>query len=234
MSVAEPLVERIAGRFSARNRELKWHLFRKAFPVRADLRILDVGFTDIEYSPVDNYLEKHHPYPESITALGTDHPSRFPRRYPCVRTVRYDGLRFPFADRAFSIVWSNAVLEHVGRRERQVQFLREVKRVGHGAFLTTPNRMFPIEVHTRTPLLHWLPRLWFDRYLRSAGKAWAAGDYLHMVSERELRRLLDEAGVTQYRILHNRVFGFVLDFVVVWGSAAARAGGPSAEAELHR
>ena len=24
-------------------------------------------------------------------------------------------------------------------------------------FLTTPNRWFPIEVHTRLPLVHWLP-----------------------------------------------------------------------------
>ncbi len=63
-------------------------------------------------------------------------------------------------------MWSNAVLEHVGTRDDQLLFLREVRRVGRRVFLTTPNRHFPVEVHTRTPLLHWLPKPVFERYLR--------------------------------------------------------------------
>ena len=35
--------------------------------------------------------------------------------------------------------------------------MREAVRVGRRVFLTTPNRWFPVEVHTRLPLVHWLP-----------------------------------------------------------------------------
>ncbi len=36
--------------------------------------------------------------------------------------------------------------------------LAECCRVAHrAAFVTTPNRWFPIEVHTRIPFVHWLP-----------------------------------------------------------------------------
>jgi hypothetical protein len=37
-------------------------------------------------------------------------------------------------------------------------------------FLTTPNRSFPIEVHTRLPLVHWLPDAIAHRVYRGLGK----------------------------------------------------------------
>ena len=49
------------------------------------------------------------------------------------------------------------MIEHVGGRDRQRQLVSEAIRVGRRVFITTPNRRFPIEVHTRLPLVHWLP-----------------------------------------------------------------------------
>jgi 2-polyprenyl-3-methyl-5-hydroxy-6-metoxy-1,4-benzoquinol methylase len=63
----------------------------------------------------------------------------------------------PFGDESFDLVFSNAVIEHVGSREQQRGFLDEILRVGTRAFVTTPNRRHPIEFHTVTPLLHYLP-----------------------------------------------------------------------------
>ena len=38
------------------------------------------------------------------------------------------------------------------------QLIAECSRVAKRmVFLTTPNRWFPIEVHTALPLIHWLP-----------------------------------------------------------------------------
>ena len=79
----------------------------------------------------------------------------------------------PFADGAFDVVYSNAVIEHVGGRERQEAFVREALRVGRRVFVTTPNRWFPIEVHTRLPLVHWLPEGPAGRAYDLAGKSWA-------------------------------------------------------------
>ena len=54
-------------------------------------------------------------------------------------------------------MFSNAVIEHVGGRAEQRRFVDESLRVAPRAFVTTPNRWFPVEVHTRLPLVHWLP-----------------------------------------------------------------------------
>jgi len=103
---------------SSKNRERKYNLFLEIVKPSEFDQILDVGFSNIEYSPVDNFLEKNYPHPANITALGIDADDLFKQRYPEVRTVRYDGCKFPFNDGQFNIGWSNAVIEHVGDEDK--------------------------------------------------------------------------------------------------------------------
>ena len=104
-----------------------------------------------------NFFEELYPWPERITAVGLHEGARFRERYPSVRYVQGNALELPFADGEFDIVFSNAVIEHVGRREQQRRFVEESLRVARRAFITTPNRWFPVEVHTLLPLVHWFP-----------------------------------------------------------------------------
>jgi len=208
----------LAQRISAYNRERKWRLFQKIANPSPETRVLDAGFSDEEYGESDNYLEKRYPYPQSLTALSIDTAKKFLQRYPEVTAVTYDGDRFPFGDKSFDACWSNAVLEHVGERERQVAFLREIRRVARVGFVTTPNRWFPVEIHTRIPLLHYLPRRAFGRCAKLLGKGWAAGGYMRLLSMREIRGLLADARITDYTIHRNRLCGPTLDFVIVFGA----------------
>lgn len=205
----------IAQQISVFNRQRKLKELLDILQPTEKTTILDVGFSEEEYSPGDNYLEKHYEWPAQITALGTDTPDKFLKRYPLVKAVKYEGYNFPFSDQSFDICVSNAVIEHVGDHERQLHFLKELKRVGKKIFFTTPNRYFPVEVHTRTLLLHWLPEKIFDRCLLWIGKKWATNGYMNLLSERKIRRLLKEAGINDYRIIRNRYFFFVMDFVVI-------------------
>ena len=206
----------LANKISAYNRNRKWNIFLNELTPTQELRILDVGFSEEEYSSVDNFIEKHYPYPDMLTALGVDIPDKFITRYPKVAAVHYDGGLFPFEDKSFDLVWSNAVIEHVGDRSKQLVFLNEIKRVAKRAYITTPNKFFPIETHTRTPLLHYLPKRIFDKYLSLVGKRWAAGDYMHLLSHTELKTLLFDADIMEYKIIKNSFFGFTLDFVIIF------------------
>ena len=207
--------EQLARRVSRWNRERKWVCFRQVIGVDHRATILDVGAQNEDYSIVDNYIEKHYPYPDKITALGIEPLPDFARRYPLVHCVVYPGGEFPFTDKQFDVVWSNAVLEHVGDFDAQVAFLRQIKRVGRRMFITTPNARFPVELHTRLPMLHYLPKSMFDWLLKRIGKNWATGAYMNLLSERHLRRALELAGIFNYQLYRNRLAGFVLDFVVV-------------------
>jgi SAM-dependent methyltransferase len=207
----------IAHRVSSWNRTRKWRRFIDDFRPAPSTTILDVGYSDLEHQSADNFLEQHYRWPAQITALGVEEPAHFSQRYPEVHVVVYDGGRWPFADQAFDVVWSNAVLEHVGDRRAQVDFLREALRVGRRVHLTTPNRGFPIEVHSRLPFVHWLPRRTLDTFMRLAGKPQFTDGYMRLLTGLELRRLLRAAGyrMQDTTIIRNRFFGPVMDFVVV-------------------
>jgi len=212
-----------AYQISAFNRNRKWEFFLERIIPTTQTTVLDVGFSDKEYSPTDNYLEKHYPYLNNVTALGIDEPREFVRRYPQVKAFQYYGREFPFSDREFDVGWSNAVLEHVGKQEYQITFLKEIHRVAQIGFITTPNKYFPIEVHTRTPLLHYLPKSFFDQYLKLIGKKWATGDYLNLLSLKDLKRLLNLAGISNYQIIKNRLFFFTLDFIIIFGAGSLQS-----------
>lgn len=204
----------IANKVSRFNRARKWKTFNKLLEPSAGTTILDVGFNEEEYTPVDNFFEKNYPYPHNITALGMDSPQKFLKRYPLVKAIKYDGKIFPFADKEFDICWSNAVLEHVGNTDAQILFLKEIKRVAKRAFISTPNKFFPIEVHTKIPLLHFLPKRMFDKILVCTGKKWAAGNYMNLLSLKELKCQLRKAEISNYRIIKNKLLFFTLDFVI--------------------
>lgn len=87
--------------------------------------------------------------------------------------------------------------------------------MGRRVFLTTPNRGFPIEVHSRLPLVHWGPKPILDASLRAVGKPEFTGDYMRLLGARELRALLSEAGYEHPRIVRNRLGGPTLDFVIL-------------------
>ncbi|NNE74462.1 MAG: methyltransferase domain-containing protein [Acidimicrobiales bacterium] len=133
-----------------------------------------------------------------------------------MHVVRYGGGTFPFDDAGFDVVWSNAVIEHVGSDEHKVHFLREIQRVGGRGFVTTPNRWFPLESHTKLPLLHFLPKPMFDALLPRLGKSWARGDYMDLLSERRFRAVLDRAGITNYELYKNRLGPLTIDFVAIF------------------
>jgi SAM-dependent methyltransferase len=87
------------------------------------------------------------------------------------RYVQVAGAALPFEDRAFDVVVTNHVIEHVGDEAAQLAHLQEVRRVlkpeGVG-YLAVPNRWMLVEPHFRLPFLSWLPRGWRTPYLQAA------------------------------------------------------------------
>jgi len=180
---------------SIRSRRRKLRLFLDEVRPTAATTILDVGVDEVGFGGAGgqsgcrthNFFEEHYPWRDRITALGLHDGAGFALHYPEIPYVQGDACALPFADQSFDVVYSNAVIEHVGDLERQRRFVAEALRVGRRVFLTTPNKWFPIEVHTRLPLVHWLPKPVADRAYASIGRGWAREN--HLLGRTELRRL---------------------------------------------
>ena len=123
-----------------------------------------------------------------ITAAGLGAAETFQAAYPGVTYRRIEANRpLPFADGAFAIATSNAVLEHVGSEDAQRRFVSELLRVGRRVFLTVPHRYFPVEHHTAIPFLHWSDAGFALACRRLGKRDWAQAENLILMTRRRLR-----------------------------------------------
>jgi hypothetical protein len=144
-----PVVGKLLRRFRAR----RMRVFAQRFEITGGTRVLDVGGTPALWG----LLPVRHGCQPRVTILNL--PRAAPERTSC-DLVFASGCALPFADRSFDIVFTNSVIEHVGDPAAQRRFADEIRRVGRGYFVQTPNRWFPVEPHLLTPLIHFLPRTW--------------------------------------------------------------------------
>jgi hypothetical protein len=112
--------------------------------------------------------------------------------------VVMDGCCLPFEDQSIDIVFSNAVIEHV-TPEMQRKMAAEIMRVGRSWFVTTPNFWYPIELHNKLPLIHFLPRrarLFIQHKLRT----WPEAEPLTLLSAHELAALFPGSHIRKMRV----------------------------------
>ena len=173
---------------------------QKMQPKPGDL-ILDIGASD-DTGIGSNMLEQLYPYPENLTCASLTDGKSILAAYPGVRHVQIAaGEPLPFDRNAFDIVYSNAVLEHVGSQLRQKKIVEEMCRVARRRFVAVPNRGFPIEHHTCLPFIHYFPKPWFRQLLRGTRyDFWSHEENLNYVSARSLREmwLADGSPVVTY------------------------------------
>lgn len=178
--------------------------------------VLDVGVSaeSSEHLPWRNHFLKNYRYDlKTYTGLGTQDLSRMNKLFPGRRFVQYGGGKFPFSDKEFDWVYSNAVIEHVGDKNAQLLFLNEMMRVSNCVFFTTPNKLFPVETHTNIPFLHWNASLfykWCEKKHR-----WICREGLSLLSLNQLRALLKQSNSTSFSIYKNRFAGLTMTFSVI-------------------
>jgi SAM-dependent methyltransferase len=184
----------LASRISQQVRQQIFDLFMTTMQPTPTDRILDVGVTNDEKHPESNFFEKIYPHKAQITCVGTEDGSYLERQYPGISfQLVVAGEPLPYADNAFDIAFSNAVIEHVGDTAAQRQFLKEVCRVGKRVFVTTPHRWFPVEHHTGLPLLHYLPKPLYRRLLRNTPyEYWSYEENLNALTQPEFLGLFED------------------------------------------
>lgn len=177
--------------------------------------VLDVGVTDNEHNQYVNLFLNSFQLPARLyTGLAVESLQAIAKRHPGKTFVQYGGGTFPFHDKAFDWVFSNAVIEHVGSRKQQLEFLNEMLRVGRQIFFTTPNKYFPVEMHTNVLFRHWMPGGSFYRWCARNKPYWKPSN-LNLLSSATLRSLLEESSASNCTIFRNRLLGWTMTFTVV-------------------
>ena len=193
------MFKKLFKKLQEKSRKSKYELFLKTFKPTHKTKVLDLGCGE------GTFLEQLYPYKHRITGLDiSDHNiSRFKRIHPGIKIEKGDAKDLKFKDKSFDIVFSNAVIEHVGNFDEQFKYANEVKRVGKKYFITTPNKWFPFEPHYRLPLFQFIPK----SIQRILAKHFSIGNYekggwedINLLSTMQLRKLFPEAIVIKQRV----------------------------------
>jgi hypothetical protein len=206
-------------RISYSKRKEMFRILQKLINFKNLQQVLDVGVTADKLHPESNFFEQIYPYKEHITALSNQDAKFLETEYPGLKFVLGDGLNIPFEDKSFDLVFSSAVLEHVGSFENQCKFFNECLRVSKKyVFLTTPNRFYPIEFHTYLPFVHWLPQKIYRKILSLIGqKELALEENLNLLGKKNLKTMLascSENSNFNVKILNVKLLGITSNWIL--------------------
>jgi 2-polyprenyl-3-methyl-5-hydroxy-6-metoxy-1,4-benzoquinol methylase len=192
------------------SRKRKIDLFHKTFQLNEKTKILEIG-SEINFNGIRGLqLIDTYQWKKNITAsnISPEHINNIKKHYPEINAVVADASALPWPDKSFDIVFSNAVIEHMGDYAVQKKVAQEIMRVGKSWFITTPNRWFPYEFHMRLPFVTWAPGTLYrqigtilsynhDLHKYTQGIRY---DDLRLMTRRELKKCFPGSKVMKQRV----------------------------------
>ena len=116
------------------------------------------------------------------------------------------------------LVLSSATIEHVGSLKNQITKVSNMISLSREyVVISTPNRFYPIELHTKIPLLHWLPKTFFRKILLLLNMKYFADEKnMNLLSKSDLKKILNIfSQKIDYKIYNIYFLGFVSNFLII-------------------
>ncbi|MCS6796735.1 MAG: class I SAM-dependent methyltransferase [Raineya sp.] len=185
--------------FSSKARRKRFQWFLEKLNVQSTDKILDVGGTENIW--IGTGLEKN------VTLLNIDFKQQ---THPDFRYVIGNACQMDmFQDKEFDIVFSNSVIEHVGKGIEQKLFAKEVQRVAKKYWVQTPYLHFPLEPHFLFPFFQYFPeklKLWvglrwkYSHLKKNNENIPEELSRLKLLNKKELKSLFPDAQIIEEKI----------------------------------
>ena len=182
-------------------------IFNENINYNLNKSLLDIGTTP-SLKDMHNVILTKTQDNNNITCLSDQDCNILKDKFTNVKNfLKIDGKNTNLKNESFDIVYSNAVIEHVGSFQNQTKFIRECVRLSKSeVFITTPNRFFPFDFHTKIPLLHMLPKSLHRKILKFIGLSFYANEKnLNLLSKSEIIKICDIIQIKNYRILEFKI-----------------------------
>ena len=119
------------------------------------------------------------------------------------------------------IVISSATIEHVGSDENKIKMILNIQTLtNYFFFITTPNRNYPVDFHTKLPFIHLLNKKVHRLILRLLGfHILSKEENLDLLTKNDVLRILKKVkfkdDTFKYQIKNIKLFGIVSNFVII-------------------
>lgn len=179
-------------------------------------KILDVGTSEV-INDTDNLFIQLYKYKENITCLSKQDLKKIKIKYKDINFIIKDALNSNLPDNSFDIVHSNATIEHVGNSSNQLKFLAECLRITQKfVFIQTPNKFFPIDFHTKIPLIHFLPDKIYRKLLGLIGLSFYADvNNLNLISLKKINFFLKKLEYKKCKIVKKKLLGITSNLIII-------------------
>lgn len=179
-------------------------------------KVLDLGTTPLTHKHENFFLHKY-PYQQMISCLSNQKLDSLKKIFPKIKFLRGDARKIKFKNSKFDLVYSNAAIEHVGKFENQIKFIKEALRVSKKfVFISTPNKYFPIELHTFLPLIHFLPQKYYRFILIKLGLNFFAEEKnLNLLSTNNIKNICKILRIKKYKIIKLKFLLFTSNLILV-------------------
>ena len=199
-----------------KNRKYFYNYFLRNISFDKQSTVLDVGTTP-SLDQHENFFIYSYPYKNNITCLSNVDCSAINQKFKYLKFLIKDAKNSNLKDNSFDIVHSNAVIEHVGNFNEQKKFLKECIRISKKQiFITTPYRFFPIEMHTKIPFIHFLPKNLFRNILKIFGENFFSHEKnLNLLSIKEVETMVNQLSIRNFKIIRHKYFFFISNLIIV-------------------
>jgi ubiquinone/menaquinone biosynthesis C-methylase UbiE len=210
------ILDNILEKILYESRKKIYKIFCNKIPLKKNFTIIDVG-TSPMLEKYENIILSQYKWKDNITCLSNQNCNILKQQYKNTQFLKGDAKKMRFKNNKFDIVHCSATIEHLGSSRNQLKGLKEMYRISKKyLFITTPNRFFPIEVHTKLPFLHFLPKKIFRKIIKFLGDDFFCYEKnLNLLSTKDIINLCRNAKITNYKIVYNYFLFFKSNIILI-------------------
>lgn len=180
--------------------------------------ILDIGSSSDKESNFSNVVLKNLNFTLNIKSITNRKIQSKLFKKIMIRSITKKFSKKMIKNFMADLVLSSATIEHVGSNNCQKKMIENIGYLTKKIFIiTTPYRYFPIEVHTKIPFLHLLPKKIFRKILNLFNyNFFAKEENLNLLTINELKGLTKNLEKRYYlKIKFIKTFFFISNLILI-------------------
>jgi ubiquinone/menaquinone biosynthesis C-methylase UbiE len=200
-----PYLDKILKLILLKNRINIFNIFLENVKFNKNSKILDVGTTPI-LEPHENIIFYQYKWKNNITGFSNQDCNILKKKFKTNKFIKGDAKNINLKKNKFDISFCSATIEHVGSYKNQKKLISELYRISRNyVFLTTPNRSFPIDFHTKLPIIHLLPKKIHRKILKFFKLNYFASEKnLNLLFSKDIARICSDLKIIDYKIVYNK------------------------------